>query len=447
MEDAVRQAISAAGELPAGGLKELANALLVRVAWTLAGTDDQATQFLSDWRGHNAGELLQQFPPAPLVSQAQADSFMGQVDPLLNHLEDSTVDPEAIHNAFYLENMAEETPYHVRDLRAALLQIADLPEGQSRLERFITAMLANPYPRYRDIGLVEFGVVSASVSPNQDPWLRKLLRRILQAGLDREGVTFTFDLPFMLLEAARRRHLSSEQQGSLPHYCDTAWWHSDRWGTSVRGRSAKASALYWHGDRQGAVNELKEAQNQRTGFAGFAVMHYLALANRWHEFQQATITLNSTQERQQLIQKAEEQAHYVRDESFRHDRVQLVQQYRRWDSEVVPSADAIEGILKQMPDADKRLAFIDHISARLAGMTQPDLDSLKALVPLALLDGTTLDAVLGRLYGWYLSNSSFTVDNDDLAKLIHLCQDSLMTGMPWALKPVPESGVYLRPDR
>ena len=54
-------------------------------------------------------------------------------------------------------------------------------------------------------------------------------------------------------------------------------------------------------------------------------------------------------------------------------------------------------------------------------------EGLKALVPLALADSTTLDAVLGRL----LRLDGSLLGDDQVAAAVHICAQQLATGRPW----------------
>src|SRR5512132_603437 len=54
----------------------------------------------------------------------------------------------------------------------------------------------------------------------------------MRAGLDDEGVTFSFDVPALLLAECRRR---GQTVPELPDYLDTALLRTDPWGTKMRG--------------------------------------------------------------------------------------------------------------------------------------------------------------------------------------------------------------------
>src|SRR5207249_3570277 len=104
---------------------------------------------------------------------------------------------------------------------------------------------------------------------------------ILRTALDREGVTFTFDLPALLLAEGEKRYVPAQE---LAEYLNRALSSQDHWGTAVHARSARATALFRQGQTAEAMRELEEAARMPRGFAGYAVETTLALANRWWEF-------------------------------------------------------------------------------------------------------------------------------------------------------------------
>src|SRR5207249_446084 len=101
-----------------------------------------------------------------------------------------------------------------------------------------------------------------------------------------------------------------------------------------------------------------------------------------------------------LFESAAANAAAVRDPGFRLERMRLVLEYLDWWHAETPDVERAQAELAKIADRDARLAYIDHVSARWSrAPDQVSWESLKWLVPLALPDGTTLDAVLGRLVG------------------------------------------------
>jgi hypothetical protein len=277
------------------------------------------------------------------------------------------------------------------------------------------------------MGLVDCGLACV-ISP-QDEWARRTLRHIVHTGLDREGMTFTFDLPFMLWEEAKRRDWPETKQGELPSYCPKALEHRDRWGTRPRALNAHAAAQFRQGEEKEALDLLREAAKERPGFAGYATAHMLALANRsWEIGHHGLVS--------ELIDKAQENAIRIRDVHLRHERLHLVQRHRTWWKGI--EVDVATGLAKlaREPDIDARLAYIDFLSAQwISPPGGPMLDGLKKLVPLALGDRTVLDAVLARLCGLYLANGEHQLSDDDLVKAIQICTRREMLSKPWQSGP------------
>ena len=85
-------------------------------------------------------------------------------------------------------------------------------------------------------------------------------------------------------------------------------------------------------------------------------------------------------------------------------------------------------LLAAAPQGAGDAAYLDYVSSRWAAPSEnQNWEGLKALVPLALTDGTTLDAILGRLVGLRVQQLS----DEDLDEAIRICTESLATGRPW----------------
>ncbi len=260
--------------------------------------------------------------------------------------------------------------------------------------------------------------------------MRQRLQTILRTALDHEGVTFSFDLPAILLAEAEQRNLPAQE---LAAYLDKVLTSSDRWGTVMRGRSARAAALARQDQRAEAFRELVQAANLPSGPAGYATMTILTLANRCYELgqpEQAMLPIWGEKQDTSLLDLAWQQAQSVADPMFQWERIQLVEAYRTWWKQEAPTIDAVQANLAGMSDQDTRMAYIDHVSARWAGPISSNWEGLKALLPKALLDGTTLDAILGRLVGLRVRQFS----EEELAEACQVCTKYLTTGRPWDLE-------------
>jgi hypothetical protein len=425
-----QEIVSDVARLPFLWGNELRDALLVRIAHSLAqipGSARDARAWLAELApGLEGDALLERYPLAqPLESAEQGSAkseLLGQLERFRILVEEG--DAEAISMVPLLNT--REVIFHTVGLQSLLTKLAATEAGQQGIDQALELVLPNPYPRYRDIGLVSLGI--ACLAAPDSAWVRRRLQPILRAALNQEGVIFTFDLAAILLAEAKRRKLAAAQ---LSDYLQQALANEDRWGTAMRARSAHAAALFWQGQTDDAFAALHKAAELPSGFAGYATITLLALANRCYEFglpERAFEPIWGWGHDTILLDGAMNQAAQVRDLQFRDKRVQLVQAYHQWSQQGVPDIETVRAILSQTLDPEARRVYKDHVSARWARPVDgPQLDGLKALVPLVLADGTTLDAVLGRIVGLRLR----TLSDADLAEAIRICATSLATSKPW----------------
>jgi hypothetical protein len=313
-------------------------------------------------------------------------------------------------------------------MRERLSLIADLPVGQDLVRRALVPILANPYPRYRDIALAALG--GALLASRRRHSVRRQLQAVLRAGLDDEGVTFTFDLPSVVLAEWERRGQSAPD---LERFVDTARTCRDPWGTSARALSAKSAVAY----RQGRVDEafalLLQASKEPTTYAGYAVTGVLGLLDRCHEFgapERAREPVWGPAGTETLPDLAHAVANLVYEPVFRQERLELVRRHAEWSRDAFPDAHQVITAVSSIAEQDTRMAYACHLSARYAASPSPSLavTGLKALLPLALFDSTALDTVLGRLIGVLAADL-----DQEMGDLVLLTSAELTTGRPWML--------------
>jgi hypothetical protein len=399
----------------------LCDALLARTARALAdakGGDAMAILESLHDRAKGQGWFLDFYhdgrpnPPDKDDLVRQMNSHVEHLDRLIANGDPEWASMTASAKANDMQNNADLAQH-------LLVSLAAEVEGQQAIDRLLGPTLENAYARYRDIELVALGVASAAVpDPN---WAAERLRTIVRAGLDLEGVTFTFDFASALRAEAERRGSPAADLPLLADYLDNAWGTQDRWGTAIRARSARAAVLFRQGRVAEAEAELQAAARLDTGFAGLATVTLLSLANRWVEFGRPELA-------RVLTAQASVRAGEVRDPDFRRERMRLVATYGIWLNEPTPERKTIASKLAQMPDPETRMAYVDLHSARWS--CARDLDASKSLVPMSLSDSTTLDAVLGRLFGLVAS----TFDGAGLEAVIHTCATQLATSRPWAMQ-------------
>ena len=168
----------------------------------------------------------------------------------------------------------------------------------------------------------------------------------------------------------------------------------DPWSFGMRRHSAVAAVLYRRGDSAGAEEILQaaSAESHEGSYAGFRALARLSLACRWLEWGRQS-------EAEAQISKAQEDAEHVRDQVLRSEGLELVNKLGSWIIDYGPKPGTLtEGeAMAQLQQAIglERGLFIEFLSA----LWSYNAELLKRLLPLAVDDATTADAVLGRLLG------------------------------------------------
>jgi hypothetical protein len=408
---------------------ELCRALIVRAAKALLSGGTDPGQFLKEFPQEYdalAAEVAKR--PGRKASDAKTAALQAALKSHLDEFEAMLeTDPfEAVETPWA---NVEAQAWQARTLRDVLIGLAARPEGRDGIERTLAPTLGNPYPRYRDIGLVALG--TAVVAVPDDEWTDSRLRAILLAGLDAEGVTFTFDLPALVLSEVGRRRREDTRLSEYLAKAHTPPDKKDRWATGMRALSADAAATFAQGDRDGAMSTLVDTSRRKPGFAGYASGAYLALASRCVEFGHADAVEQprwGPDANRSLIDLGREAAGRIMDLDFRAERGALVERYAGWLKEPEPDIRAVHGFIGVTPDPDSRRTYKELASARWAASATADSRAwIKALVPMVLEDTTTLDAMLARVVGPRLS----TLSDAELDAVAALVADRFTTGRPW----------------
>ncbi|MEN9933832.1 MAG: hypothetical protein RLZZ387_411 [Chloroflexota bacterium] len=408
-------AIHAALELSAPHADILCDALLAHTARLLHADQPAARAWLADLGRADADRLLVTYdlcpPPNPGERGALLDALGQRLEELEHLAASGAVEAVSMVPFLYTEEVVAS---QAAGLGTLLLQLAADPAGQAGVDRALDLVLPNPYPRYRDIALVALGVAALAAPDHR--WASARLRRILATALDREGVSYTFDLPALLAAECERR---GRPDAALGAYLGRGAAAYDRWGTRARAFSAQAVALHRAGREAEAYLAVREAGSADKGYAGYATVTLLALANRWYDLGMPN---RGEWPWGLLLGWAEGEAGGVRAVAFREERLRLVAAYRAWAArEDLSDVDAALAELDTMLERDIRLAYVEHLSARWAAAEPPVWEGLRRLVPLALSDGTALDAVLARLVGPRVR----ALSDADLV----VCVESVVTGL------------------
>ena len=438
----VQTALAALSRAVSAPMDSLVDALLVATARALAarafaGHEGRtAAEWLSAW-GRVPGEaLLAAYPLATADREPLTRAAVTDLEPFADHLI-AQIQNDARSGLYeavaMLESDNEEDTERIRDLRERLAAITALPEGRALVERLARVVLPNPYPFYRDQALITLGVAALAAPAEHDPdaraWLRRQLRAMLAVALTAEGVTFTFALPAQILAldpppgpaVAELQQLVGRGQGLV-----------DRWGTLLRTRLATVGAAVRAGQLSAADarRALDDALRQPVGFAGFAVTAFLAAVDLCGEIGLDPRDLRAQRVAQDwpLLEAASRSAAAVRDPDFRARRAYLVHVYRaQWHDRATPAPEALADRLSALPERDVRLAFLSACSARWSRVGQVDRAGLRALIPFALSDASTLDTVLARWLGTH--PGPFTPAQRQT--LAELCVRDLAGGRPW----------------
>jgi hypothetical protein len=435
LEDA-RAAFQQTDPLVAPAVAPLAGALLTRTATALARQGGDPRHWLEEFgRTQDAASLLQQYAVTTDLDPAEVQRVIAEVEPQIQNLERLTAHGSA--EAASAQMFIDEQPDTIMDpetnaevassLQDDLRRIAASPAGQALIDRAIASVLTNPYPRYRDSAL---GALGTAQLGSPDPLLiRPQLQAVLRAGLDDEGVTFTFDLPSVVLAEWEARGQSAPE---LASYLQTAASSHDVWGTSMRARSAQAAASLRRGTKDSAFALLQEASAAPTTYAGYGVTAVLALIDRCHELGQperAAAPLWGPGRDRGLYDIAADIAGRVYDPVFRDERRALVDAHQAWSREAAPRPDLARQRQSEFQDADMRGAYQRHVSARWASAGEQTRPAwLGTLVPTALFDSTTLDTILGRL----LAARCGELQDQHLQAIVELTTTEFTTGRPWS---------------
>lgn len=180
-------------------------------------------------------------------------------------------------------------------------------------------------------------------------------------------------------------------------------------------------------------HSITAALGEPLGFAGYAVLSLLAAADLWVEFgldPEQALRVSRYPADSALLDAAHQVASTVRDPDFRASRLFLVHVYRRhWHPAPPPQPETLGERLAALPDRDTRLAYLAHLSAVWSAPATANAAGLRALVPLALEDDTTLDIVLAR----WVASRAHALTPGEIEAMITDCERDLARGRPWDL--------------
>jgi hypothetical protein len=364
---------------------------------------------------------MEKYTLAKKLEQSEIKQSLEDIEQYLSYLE-QTVAEGAVEG---VSLDSERAGSFSDNLQEQLSRIAADMSGQAAIDRALKSVLGNPYPQYRDIALTAIGTAIVCVPDRL--WVRARIQQILVTTIESEGVTFTFDLPSILVSEARNRNLNASE---LEEYLDKALSNSDRWGTASRARSAHAAALFFEGDVDAAFKELEKADQMNIGMAGFSTLTLLSFADRCYEFGQPEKAMKAIwgyDKNVSLLDGALGVAQRVRDPKFRNERIKLVEDYCQIFNEDIKTSyfKVAESIFK---DHDKDMTLLAHISSKCC-YQHDDFKRkfLKMILELVTDSSTTLDIVLARIFQLSVKD----LKDDEVEEAIRICTKYLTSGRPW----------------
>ncbi len=305
------------------------------------------------------------------------------------------------------------------------------------VKRAATLITLDDYPSYREMSLA--WLANGVLSNDSTDETQHAFEAILIAAVEARDPEWPEDSLAMALafgdptcrSAKRAMDAMEELENQLNHLAEdektrqkfsdvASAGRKDPWAWIVRRFSAIVAALYRAGEFELINNvykilEFYTIQDKRHSFAGYRALAYLSVALRW-------IEMGQIESAKKKIEEAREAAKNMIDQALSQERLNLIDATEDWIDE--PWPDQTKGL--EVSAAFRRVE-------QLAGMEQlyylqflsaiwvDHIPHLKRLLPLALGNITTADAILGRLIGTSMTQGF--LHNPDAGGLIAVLSD------------------------
>lgn len=300
-------------------------------------------------------------------------------------------------------------------LAAGLFNSRYDPAWLEHVKRSVALIGQDDYPSYREVAL---SWIAAATLAQEDTLLASKALAVVLGGMFKPSPGFWGDTVAAAMEGMERennqRKDCKDLLNLLEHVEATGergidptvprkmpdimrWRRSvglpeDPWSFSMRRYSAVAAVLHRRGDDLDAYALVKKAiyEPHEGSYAGYRALSRLSLACRLLEWRCVPEAIKQTD-------CARNDADHVRDLVLRLERLDLVDNMCKWITDYGQNSNSLneEEALTQLQrktGLEKGL-FIEFLSA----LWSDNASILKRLLPLALDDATTADAVLGRL--------------------------------------------------
>ncbi len=400
-------------------LGEALQRLLVRISQAAAPTPGAQATWLRDAIGawpDNAVEVAVRRLSEPSDSWGafvDAEHLNASVEQLFTELGmrgprlEGDMPPTAKQSLYFFQ----------RRLAAGLFNSRQQPQWLVDVQRSVALIAVDDYPSYREMAL---SWIAAAVLAQEDEALARKALAVVLGGLFRPSPGFWGDTVAAAIDGMEREgnpspyadtllslleHLEATGEQGVDRTVDRKLpvivegrirdgLPVDPWSFGMRRRNAVAAVLHRRGDLPAAEALLNEAaaEDYWGSYAGFRALARLSLACRWLEWRRMPDAARQ-------IEFAGYDANNVRDPVLREERLGLVGKMQDWITRLGPHPETLE-------EADA-LAQLQHTSGMergiyvefLSALWCDDAGRLKRLLPFALDDATTADAVLGRLLG------------------------------------------------
>jgi hypothetical protein len=412
-----RQEDSEAASSVGDAIGEALQRLLLRIARTVGSTIEEQTAWLD--------AAARSWPPNAVQDldsrvTGSLDAWGAILDAQYQNLTMSQLLDELANRRHGIDadvNFREASFFYQRQLGAGLFNTRGAPQWLEYVKRAVELVALDDYPSYREMALA--WVFSAVLAQADEDWARTAFSTIL-AGMFKPSPSFWGDSIVAALDGMHKE----SQQPADPNYLQMiledveakndrsvdptvmfkpqdviAWRVSvglppDPWSFQMRRQSAIAAVLYRRGDITAAEQTLRQAgqASPQGSYAGYRTLARLSLACRWLEWNNPTEALTQ-------VQAAAEDASHMLDPVLRQERDELVQKMLDWtlkyhdDPATFDQQDSVSLVHQETGMA--RLLFLEFLSA----IWHADAARLRQLIPLALEDATTIDAMVGHLLG------------------------------------------------
>jgi hypothetical protein len=398
-----------------------AGRLLTRIAREVASTPEEQRHWLKQTLDQapeaNASWLLKYWSESPTEWAEQLPEPDKPCEKILEEVEREMDNLDS--SAF------RQLSLKYRDRLAGVIAhcTADSAHWQKLVDRAIRVISLDDYPSYREMALawLAAGVLSHPLPEEARAAMGKILAAALETRepeLPEDALTMALvfrnpafssmmettmhadDLEQQLINLAKIR----EAKSTINDVRSAG--RRDPWAWTVRRGSAIAAALYRskHYKRLSDVSAILEFRTHHEptqSFAGYRCLAYVSAAFRWLEPDLVeNDKLRKVQQAKHKINEASIAAGNMVDKVLARERKHLVSDAETWIGGPWPDPADEADVTASLHEAERMPALIrSYYLQFLSAIWANDTARLKRLLPYALGDLTTTDAVFGRLVG------------------------------------------------